>query len=87
MKSANDGKENHGNEVKKTNGIPEGWVKVQVCNTDEISEFYLDRHTNGTVVPSGEKGEWEERELLDVTKEEIERRVWTWLRTLNERRG
>jgi hypothetical protein len=77
--------ENNDNVVQRSNGIPEGWVTVKICRTDEISELDLGGNIqmvedpDRTLVGSGEIGEWEDREMFVVTKEEIERRVWTWL--------
>jgi hypothetical protein len=90
--NATDGIEKRSNEVQRTNGIPDGWIRVRICRTDEISDLDLDgdtqrmvdEDTNRTVVQSGQRGGWEDRDISVVTKEEIERRVWTWLGTLCE---
>jgi hypothetical protein len=82
-KDSNSGNEVPSKDVPKTNGNPEGWVKMRICRTEEISEFYLDEDTDKTVV-MGKRGEWEEREIVEVTKEEIERRVRTWLEVADE---
>ena len=75
-------KSNGGNQAGK-NGIPSDWVTIQLCTTDEISEFNLDEDTIRTQdgVQSGENGE--ERVLLRTTKQEIERKVRGWLETID----
>jgi hypothetical protein len=55
------------------NGIPTDWVRIELCDTDEISDLQLD---------NGEMGIWEEREQFMITKREIEGRVSAWLETL-----
>jgi hypothetical protein len=90
--NATDGIENSSSEFQKTNGIPEGWIRVRICRTDEISDLDLDwetqrtsdEDTDRTVVQGGEREGWEDRDIFVVTKEEIERRVWTWMETLDE---
>jgi hypothetical protein len=61
--------------VKKKIDMPEGWIRVSICGTDEISEFDLD-----WVVDTADSNVgWEGRKLIGATKEEIERKVLRWL--------
>ncbi|KAN0090051.1 hypothetical protein V8E51_018630 [Hyaloscypha variabilis] len=71
------------------NGIPEDWVTVRLCRTNEISDFELEDRTlvvNKTLdgVFDGWIGSWEKRELFVITREEIDAKVISWLDSLDE---
>ncbi|KAE8440540.1 hypothetical protein EG329_007257 [Mollisiaceae sp. DMI_Dod_QoI] len=68
----------HGQQKKKID-MPEGWVRVPICQTDEISVFDLNPQTMQLGLHSLENGPWDEREIFQVTKEEIRQRVIPWL--------
>jgi hypothetical protein len=61
--------------VKKKIDMPEGWIRVSICGTDEISEFDLDWVADTADSNVG----WEGRRVIGATKEEIERKVSRWL--------
>jgi hypothetical protein len=71
------------------NGIPEDWVTIRLCGTDEISEFELEDRTlvvtktlDG-IFPAW-IGSWEKRELFVTTSAEIDVKVSSWLDSLDE---
>jgi hypothetical protein len=61
--------------VKKKIDMPEGWIRVSICGTDEISEFDLDWVADTDDSNVG----WEGRKVIGATKEEIESKVLRWL--------
>jgi hypothetical protein len=61
--------------VKKKIDMPEGWIRVSICGTDEISEFDIDWVAETDDSNAG----WEGRKVVEATKEEIERKVLRWL--------
>jgi hypothetical protein len=61
--------------VKKKIDMPEGWIRVSICGTDEISEFDLAWVADMDDSNVG----WEGRKVIGATKEEIERKVLRWL--------
>jgi hypothetical protein len=61
--------------VKKKIDMPEGWIRVSICGTDDISEFDLDWVAEMAESNVG----WEGRKVVSATKEEIERKVLRWL--------
>lgn len=58
--------------------MPEGWVRIEICNTDYISHLDLAKKPEVDVVC------WEERVIHKVTKRDIQRRVLPWLEGLLE---
>ncbi len=75
---------NGGNQPGK-NGIPTDWVRIELCTTDEISEFQLNNETARTHhgMRSREIGAWEERAQFAATKPDLEQRVWDWMGTID----
>jgi hypothetical protein len=74
-----------GNQAGK-DGIPNDWVTIKLCGTDEISHFQLNDRTviiaemvDG--IFNGWIGSWEERELFVTTRAEIDVKVSEWLET------
>jgi hypothetical protein len=61
--------------VKKKIDMPEGWIRVSICGTDEISELDIDWVADTDDPNAG----WEGRKVVGATKEEIERKVLRWL--------
>jgi hypothetical protein len=61
--------------VKKKIDMPDGWIRVSICGTDEISEFDLDWVADTADSNVG----WEGRKVIGATKEEIESKVLRWL--------
>jgi hypothetical protein len=61
--------------VQKRIDMPEGWIRVSICGTDEISEFDLDWIADTEDSNVG----WEGRKVIGATKEEIDRKVLRWL--------
>jgi len=75
-----------GNRAGK-DGIPNDWVTIKLCGTDEISHFQLDDRTVVVArmvdgIFDGWIGSWEERELFVTTREDIDMKVSEWIRTL-----
>lgn len=59
--------------VKAQEGL-EGWCRIKLCPTDDISEFELDIS----------EGVWEDRVSMKVSKEQLERGIKEWVAGISE---
>jgi hypothetical protein len=91
-KNSTPGHESRGGSKAGMDGIPNDWVTIRLCGTDEISDFQLDDTTviiAKTVdgIFDGWIGSWEKRELFVTTKAEINVKVSEWLKALEDSSG